>query len=199
MIEAAAVAVGKLLQAHPHIRKHSLRYITEDQKDAFARKVARAALYSAWVVPNHVDSADRFGIAARLQWALRIIREAKGLTQEQLVDAFLEHLRDAGRSEHTIRNYRYALNEFVGFLDRNVDGWSWTAVTRSIVRAYQNHLLARGLKQSVSARKIRALRGFFIYLRRIQVIVHNPIEPARTSSVGKTQLRKVYNKTHPRA
>ncbi len=58
MVEVAADAVMRQMRACPHLYAHSLRYLPEHAQRRIAERVARAALYSAWLEPNHDHIED---------------------------------------------------------------------------------------------------------------------------------------------
>ena len=58
MVEVAADAVMRQMRACPHLYAHSLRYLPKHAQRRIAERVARAALYSAWLQPNQAHIED---------------------------------------------------------------------------------------------------------------------------------------------
>ena len=85
--------------------------------------------------------------------------------------AYLEAEKNA--SGYTVRNYKNDLLEFFGFIQsrgiktlRNVD--------RQTLRAFMSHLMEDGKAKSSIARKLSAIRSFYRYLVREDVLKTNP-------------------------
>ncbi len=99
------------------------------------------------------------------------------------VKRYLHHL-EAGRqlSPHTVQAYRRDLTEFVAFLDRylGVTDWSWDGVDRLTLRAFLGYLNRRGLERRSIARKLSAVRSFFRWLHREDVVEANPARSVRS-------------------
>jgi integrase/recombinase XerC len=105
----------------------------------------------------------------------------------EVVEAFLAYLRDErNMSEHTIRNYRVDLDQFVECLvDRGEDGVFPESVTHHHIRAFLARLDERGVSKPTVARKIAALRSFFKYLVRRGRVDANPAVAIRTPKLDK--------------
>lgn len=107
-----------------------------------------------------------------------------------VLTAFSEYLRrEKGYSHHTVRNYRNDLNQFVGFLaskgvtPREKRGWT-TGVTPVLIREYLGSLF--GLYKRVSiARKLSAVRTFFVFLEKRGGLARNPASETATPKLGK--------------
>ena len=87
------------------------------------------------------------------------------------IDGFLKHMEvEKNYSGHTILNYRLDLEEFFLFLghDRVVE------VEYPTLRRFLAELRARALRPRSVSRKLSALRSFFRYLQREEVISKNP-------------------------
>lgn len=102
---------------------------------------------------------------------------------------YLQYERNA--SPHTIRNYRSDLLQFRDFLGReNPD----TAIrVGSIdplrIRAFLAHLFASEKKKASIARKLAALRAFFKFLARENVLSKNPASDVSTPKLDKNLPR----------
>jgi len=95
------------------------------------------------------------------------------------LEAFLTAL-SAGRgySPHTIAAYRQDLEQFAAFLRQ--EGWTWSQVDRVCARRYLAHLAERALAPASIARKLAALRAFYAYLVRIDILPTHPLRRVGT-------------------
>ena len=90
---------------------------------------------------------------------------------------YLEAERNA--SPYTVRNYTTDLLDFFHFLrDKKID--SLKKVDRHVLRDYLSRLMEQGFVKASIARKLSAIRSFYRYLLREEMIATNPI--ATTSS-----------------
>ncbi len=93
------------------------------------------------------------------------------------VDAFLEYLeKERNDSPHTIRAYRRDLESFVEFLASyyGAEGWSWEGVDRLAMRGFMGHLARRGLSKRSIARSLSAVRSFYRFMHRNEMVEANP-------------------------
>ena len=105
----------------------------------------------------------------------------------QITD-YLDHLaKERDVSPNTVRAYERDLREFVTFLGRYYggDGWSWQGVDRIAMRGFLGHLSKRGLGKRSMARTLSAIRSFYKYLHRNEVVDANPAR-----AVGAPRLEK---------
>ena len=101
---------------------------------------------------------------------------------------YLEHLaKERDVSPNTVRAYDRDLKEFIAFLGRYYggDGWSWQGVDRIAMRGFLGHLSKRGLGKRSMARTLSAIRSFYKYLHRNEVVDANPAR-----AVGAPRLEK---------
>ena len=85
--------------------------------------------------------------------------------------AYLEAERNV--SPYTRRNYTNDLMEFFGFVTRQgID--SFKDVNKLTLRSYLAHLMERGYAKSSIARKLSAVRSFYRYLMREEILGANP-------------------------
>ena len=104
------------------------------------------------------------------------------MTAENHLQGFLQYLRVERRvSPHTLRNYEADIRTFLGFLavEQGVEDISLVDISQTDGISIRNHLAAlrrRGLQKSSLARHLTALRCFFRYLCREDVLPHNPAE-----------------------
>jgi len=90
---------------------------------------------------------------------------------------YLEAERNA--SPYTVRNYTTDLLGFFQFLrDRDID--SLKGVDRHVLRDYLSYLMEKGFVKASIARKLSAIRSFYRYLLREEIISVSPV--ATTSS-----------------
>lgn len=109
-----------------------------------------------------------------------------------LIETFIKYLRDQkGYSQHTIRNYHIDLKQFSEFLasrkvlqgDRRA-GLEVEAVDPLVIREYLGSLYGR-LRRSTIARKLSAVRSFFLFLERGGVRKGNPAADIATPKLEK--------------
>ena len=99
------------------------------------------------------------------------------------IEAFLRYVRVERRlSAHTEAAYRRDLADFLAFLGGHMAGprWTWSDVDRLDIRSWLGELDGRGLKRSTVARKLSAVRAFYRFLHRTDVVSHNPARLVRT-------------------
>ena len=90
---------------------------------------------------------------------------------------YLEVERNA--SPYTVRNYTSDLLGFFQFLkEKGID--SLREVDKNVLRDYLRHLMEQGLVKASIARKLSAIRSFYRYLIREEIISTSPV--ATTSS-----------------
>jgi len=103
------------------------------------------------------------------------------MTLEELIDKYIEFLKtQKGYSNHTIRNYRIDLNQFVEFFhETGGDGEGERPclevedIRFPMIRDFLGHLF-EGYRRSTIARKVSALRSFFHYVEKMGFIEGNP-------------------------
>jgi len=105
----------------------------------------------------------------------------------QYTSEFLHYLSiEKNASLHTIRDYTTDIKNFIEFIANNeilavVPG----TVNSIMLRAYLNHLKKKEYSRRTIARKIAALRSFFRYLCRENIILENPFTGLRTPKLEK--------------
>ena len=105
-----------------------------------------------------------------------------------LVEGFLEHLaKERDVSPNTVVAYRRDLTEFSAFLGPyfGEGAWAWEKVDRLALRAFLAHLAKRGLSKRSSARALSAVRSFFGWMHRQDLIADDP-----THTVGTPKLER---------
>jgi integrase/recombinase XerC len=103
------------------------------------------------------------------------------------VGEFIDHLtRERDVSAHTVKAYRRDLELFVEFLADHYGGsWSWQGIDRMTVRAYMAFLARRHLSKRSIARALSAVRTFFRFLHRNEVVEANPARATRAPKFEK--------------
>jgi len=90
---------------------------------------------------------------------------------------FLLHLeKEQNDSPHTLIAYRRDLDAFVEFLGSyyGIEGWTWGGVDRLAIRGFMGHLTRRGLGKRTVGRTLSAVRSFYKFLHRNEVVEANP-------------------------
>lgn len=109
-----------------------------------------------------------------------------------LIETFMEYLRNQKRySQNTVRNYRFDLRQFSEFLasrqaiveDRNTDT-DIRAIDCQVIREYVGSLYGQ-FKRSTIARKLSAVRSFFLFLERKGFVKGNPAADIATPKLEK--------------
>ena len=98
------------------------------------------------------------------------------------LDQFLHYIRYQRQySDHTLLSYRNDMMQFIDFAEAHIDGDgpSPAQVTPRLIRTFLGHLLKQGLARRSIARKLSAIKSFFRYLYRNELIDANPASPVR--------------------
>ncbi len=94
---------------------------------------------------------------------------------QEYLDSFIDHLRLARRaSEHTLRAYSADINALLTFA-QDAD----TSLDQVLIRRYLVHLQQNGQAKSSIARHMAAIRAFFKYLVKREIIQLDPTEGLR--------------------
>jgi len=108
------------------------------------------------------------------------------------INRFIETLKyQKGYSEHTIRNYRVDLNQFIDFLKqkrglvkKEETSLKFESVDPQSVREYLGHLYSH-YKRATIARKLSAIRSFFHFLEKNGLREGNPASDISAPKQGK--------------
>ncbi len=113
------------------------------------------------------------------------------LTGHPLIGRFIHYLSiEKSVSPHTCRGYRKDLEQFEGFLKNSgmyltrADQVDLTRVDRLAIRRFLSFLHRKNKKSSI-ARKISALRSFYKYLVKEQIVSSNPAKHVATPKLEK--------------
>jgi integrase/recombinase XerC len=104
------------------------------------------------------------------------------------VDDYLAHLaKERDVSPNTVKAYTRDLHEFVEYLAKYYGGaeWTWQGVDRLAMRGFLGQLAKRGLGKRSMARTLSAVRSFYRYLHRNEMVDTNPAR-----AVGAPRLEK---------
>jgi integrase/recombinase XerC len=107
--------------------------------------------------------------------------------QDEVAD-YLAHLaKERDMSPNTVRAYERDLAAFVEYLSRYYGGaaWTWQGVDRLAMRGFLAQLAKRGLGKRSMARTLSAVRSFYRYLHRNEIVDSNPAR-----AVGAPKLEK---------
>ncbi|MBA3341288.1 MAG: tyrosine recombinase XerC [Gemmatimonadaceae bacterium] len=93
------------------------------------------------------------------------------------VDEFLLHLeKERDVSPHTLKAYRRDLGELLSFLSAYYGAreWSWQGLDRLAIRGFLAHLTRRKLSRRSISRALSAVRSFYSFLHRSEMVEANP-------------------------
>jgi len=93
------------------------------------------------------------------------------------VQEFLLHLEnEQNDSPNTLIAYRRDLDAFVDFLGSyyGTEAWTWGGVDRLAIRGFMGHLTRRGLGKRTVGRTLSAVRSFYKFLHRNEIVEANP-------------------------
>ena len=95
--------------------------------------------------------------------------------------------RERDYSPHTVRAYRRDLAGFAAFLAERAGGgsWGWDRVDRLTIRGWLGALARRGVSRRSSARALSAVRSFYRYLHRNELVEINPASGLTTPKLEK--------------
>jgi integrase/recombinase XerD len=115
-------------------------------------------------------------------------------TNNQLVGDFKTHLLTLGRSANTIKTYMHSIGHYVNHCQSNGLS-SVVAATWSDIEAYQLTLLGQSNTSTHTVESyMRGVRAFYRYLRRQEIIIHNPTKlvplPKTRKQLPRTPLSK---------
>jgi integrase/recombinase XerC len=114
------------------------------------------------------------------------------LSLHDLIEQFIEYLRNQKRySLHTIRNYQIDLrqfSEFVALREARPEGGNSDPgigmIDSQVIRTYLGSLYGR-FRRSTIARKLSAVRSFFLFLERKGLTKWNPAADIATPKLEK--------------
>jgi len=104
------------------------------------------------------------------------------------VSAFLLQLeKERDYSPHTILAYQRDLQIFSGFLSgyHGLQSWTWAELDRLAIRGFLGYLSRKGLGKRSAARALSAIRSFYRYLHRNEIVDVNPARGVLTPKQNK--------------
>lgn len=91
-------------------------------------------------------------------------------------DLFLDYLKlERNYSPATVKHYRDDLKEFERFFQGLDQQLSWESVDSDIVRRWMEYMMDKGNAASSVNRRLSALRSFYRYALRRNLVVKNPV------------------------
>lgn len=107
-----------------------------------------------------------------------------------LLDAYLYHLQvEKNASPYTIQNYQKDIFQFIDFLAEELsipdNQIKAEMVTHLLVRSYLANMKNSGMARATIARKLAAIRSFFRYLCREEILESNPLKAVATPKQDK--------------
>jgi integrase/recombinase XerC len=102
--------------------------------------------------------------------------ESFRLTHPEVHD-FLTHLaKERDVSPNTVKAYGRDLRDFITFLATyyGIREWSWGGIDRLAMRGFLAHLARRGLSKRTMSRTLSAVRSFYRFLHRNEIVDANP-------------------------
>lgn len=105
----------------------------------------------------------------------------------QQVEAFMLYLRlEKNASHHTVKSYREDIERFIEFAQQQGIGEVlFTHVTTILIRGYLASLKQNNYARTTIARRIAALRSFFRFLCREELLESNPFSAIHTPKLEK--------------
>jgi integrase/recombinase XerC len=102
------------------------------------------------------------------------------------IESFLVHLaKERDLSPHTLRAYGRDLEHFERYLRGNHDKWKWSEVDRLDLRGFLGYLSRQGLAKRSVARALSAVRTFFRFLHREDIVESNPARAVASPKLDK--------------
>jgi integrase/recombinase XerC len=104
---------------------------------------------------------------------------------QEVFSKYLNYLQvERNASPYTVRNYTTDLLGFFHFLqERGLD--SLKEVDKTVLRDYLSYLMGRRFVRASIARKLSAIRSFYRYLLREEIIATNPLATAASPKLDK--------------
>src|SRR5688572_24287181 len=109
--------------------------------------------------------------------------------QRSSINVFLRELADGRQlSAHTVTAYRRDLGELADFLDTyfQTEDWTWARVDRNALRRFLGRLAQQQLARRTVARRLSAVRSFFRFLHREDLVLANPARTVRSPKLEKS-------------
>ena len=115
---------------------------------------------------------------------------------DKALDLFSAYLKTRNSSELTISAYQSDIIQFLEFsaheCGMETESLDVNQIDKYIVRSYIGQMTERELKRKSIARKIAAMRSFFKFLCREEIVSQNPVQKIATPKVGKNLPRFLF-------
>ena len=103
------------------------------------------------------------------------------------VEQFLSYLAaDRGYSPLTVETYRGDLRHFEDFFQKLDVTMNWNTVDSDVIRRWMAERMNQGTGPRTVKRSLSALRSFYRYLLRLELVDRDPTQLVRNPKVGKT-------------
>jgi integrase/recombinase XerC len=105
------------------------------------------------------------------------------------ISVFLREIADGRQlSAHTVAAYRRDLDELADFLDTyfQSEDWPWSRVDRNTLRRFMGRMAQQQLARRTIARRLSAIRTFFRFLHREDLVEANTARTVRSPKLEKT-------------
>lgn len=108
---------------------------------------------------------------------------------DEALSLFAGYQHSLNRSEHTVAAYQSDLNQFLMFAAREQsfepEILTVDRIDVYLVRSYLGLLAEQGLARKSMARKLAALRSFFKFLCRQEILLINPVQRVASPKLGR--------------
>lgn len=115
---------------------------------------------------------------------------------DEALSLFVGHQYSQNRSEHTVAAYQGDLGQFFGFVaqEQGLEPEELTVeqIDVYIVRGFLGVLAEHGLARKSMARKLAALRSFFKFLCRKEILQINPVQRVASPKLGRKLPQFLY-------
>lgn len=115
--------------------------------------------------------------------------ELKKMTNDELINLFIEKMKEKGKSNNTIKNYVADVNNYTNWLGVQ-QGDAPVAAAKNVVRKYIQHLETSGLAISTINRRIQTLRTFYRTLVELGLRSDDPTEGIKAKKIAKQNNTK---------
>ncbi len=105
------------------------------------------------------------------------------------INVFLRELADGRQlSAHTVAAYQRDLGELADFLDTyfQSEDWPWSRIDRNALRRFLGHMAQQQLARRTIARRLSAVRTFFRFLHREDLVQANAARTVRSPKLEKS-------------
>ncbi|MDO8568011.1 MAG: tyrosine recombinase XerC [Dehalococcoidales bacterium] len=104
---------------------------------------------------------------------------------QDIFNKYLDYLRaEKNASRYTVRNYEADLRDFFGYV-HSQGITSLKEIDKQAIRSYLTSLVERDMAKSSMSRKLSAIRSFYRYLRREEIIKESPVENIASPKLDK--------------